>query len=195
MGSVHAWPFMYPVDPEALQIPQYREVIKNPMDLTTVKTKYENGEYKDLDSFEKDVELIFDNAMIFNPRGSDIYVHADEMKSHFQHMKQRLRELQNSEKDLKKDELNKKVTELEKELEELKETEKKLQEEKKKVQEKEKNLPRIRSRGLSKKKLTYDEKRQIYEKYKDLPKEYAYGINIIISSSKFFSKVCYNPKF
>ena len=32
-------PFMYPVDPIALNIPTYFEIVKKPMDLTTVEEK------------------------------------------------------------------------------------------------------------------------------------------------------------
>ena len=32
----YSWPFKEPVDPIAMGIPQYREIIKNPMDLKTI---------------------------------------------------------------------------------------------------------------------------------------------------------------
>lgn len=54
--------FNVPVDPDALGIPQYREIIKNPMDLGTVKGKMEGGFYTGIEPLEKDVNLIFDNV-------------------------------------------------------------------------------------------------------------------------------------
>lgn len=33
----YAWPFYKPVDAELLQLHDYHEIIKNPMDLTTIK--------------------------------------------------------------------------------------------------------------------------------------------------------------
>jgi hypothetical protein len=34
-----SWPFLEPVDPVALNIPDYPDVIKNPMDLFTIKVR------------------------------------------------------------------------------------------------------------------------------------------------------------
>ncbi|CAO2813888.1 unnamed protein product [Amaranthus hypochondriacus] len=56
--------FAEPVDPE--ELPDYHEVIKNPMDFSTVRKKLENGAYANLEQFEKDVFLICSNAMQYN---------------------------------------------------------------------------------------------------------------------------------
>lgn len=34
-----SWPFLLPVDVEALDIPEYYEIIKEPMDLQTIESK------------------------------------------------------------------------------------------------------------------------------------------------------------
>ena len=56
--------FNVPVDPDALGIPQYREMIKQPMDLGTVKGKLEGGFYTGVESLEADIYLVFDNVRL-----------------------------------------------------------------------------------------------------------------------------------
>jgi bromodomain-containing factor 1 len=61
--------FMDPVDPVALNIPTYFQIIKKPMDLKTVKQKLQNNEYERAKDFEEDVRQIFKNCFKFNPEG------------------------------------------------------------------------------------------------------------------------------
>lgn len=67
------WPFMTPVDPDALGIPHYRDQIKNPMDLSTVRKKLDLAEYNTAEDFEADVRLMLNNCFSFNTAGTDIY--------------------------------------------------------------------------------------------------------------------------
>ncbi|XP_074279157.1 uncharacterized protein LOC141604629 isoform X2 [Silene latifolia] len=57
--------FAEPVDPE--ELPDYHEVIENPMDFGTVRSNLDRGRYKTLEQFEDDVYLISSNAMQYNP--------------------------------------------------------------------------------------------------------------------------------
>lgn len=59
--------FTHPVDPVALNIPTYYQVIKKPMDLGTVETKLNNNVYEKAKDFEEDVRLVFKNCYKFNP--------------------------------------------------------------------------------------------------------------------------------
>lgn len=61
--------FKYPVDIVAYQCPDYYDIIKNPMDLSTMQIKMDKGEYKTPMDFEADIQLIVDNALTYN--GSD----------------------------------------------------------------------------------------------------------------------------
>jgi E1A/CREB-binding protein len=79
----HGWVFNSPVDPVELGLPDYFEVIKRPMDLGTIKKKLENGCYHSLEEFKENVNLTFDNAMLYNPEGSVVYNMAKEMKAKF----------------------------------------------------------------------------------------------------------------
>lgn len=67
------FPFLQPVDPVALGIPKYTEVVKEPMDLGTIQTKLANNQYENGDEFERDVRLVFTNCYLFNPAGNDVH--------------------------------------------------------------------------------------------------------------------------
>jgi len=69
----HGWVFNEPVNPEALGIPDYFDVIKHPMDLGTIAKKLENGAYSTFHDFFLDVRLTFANALQYNQVGSPVY--------------------------------------------------------------------------------------------------------------------------
>jgi ankyrin repeat protein len=62
MNHRSAGPFLRPVDPVVLGIPDYFTVIKEPMDLGTVKTRLMGGYYPSAQQFEEAVCLVFSNA-------------------------------------------------------------------------------------------------------------------------------------
>ena len=68
----YAWPFYNPVDVQMLNLPDYYEIIKQPMDLGTVKVKLENREYKSPEEFVRDVRLMFTNCYKYNPSDHEI---------------------------------------------------------------------------------------------------------------------------
>jgi hypothetical protein len=57
--------FFAPVKAE--QFPQYYNVITHPMDFDTIQKKNLEGLYKTVDQFVKDIELIVNNCLKFNP--------------------------------------------------------------------------------------------------------------------------------
>ncbi|CAH0728649.1 unnamed protein product, partial [Brenthis ino] len=59
-----SWPFHDPVSVE--DVPDYLEVIEQPMDFTTIKNKLENEEYETDEEFLADVALIFTNCYTYN---------------------------------------------------------------------------------------------------------------------------------
>lgn len=70
-----AVPFLIPVDPIALNIPQYPTIITNPMDLSTVERKLGGApkteaaqyqRYANVEEFAADVKLIVQNCVTFN---------------------------------------------------------------------------------------------------------------------------------
>ncbi|KAM6975308.1 bromodomain-containing protein 3-like [Tautogolabrus adspersus] len=81
-----AWPFYKPVDVEALQLKDYHEIIKYPMDLSTVKKKMNGGEYQDAQSFAADVRLIFSNCYKYNPPHQEVVTMARKLQGVFERM-------------------------------------------------------------------------------------------------------------
>lgn len=67
------FPFLQPVDPVALNIPNYHEIVKTPMDLGTIQTNLANNQYENGDEFHRDVKLVFSNCYLFNPEGNDVH--------------------------------------------------------------------------------------------------------------------------
>jgi hypothetical protein len=78
-----AWPFLEPVDAEALGIPEYLEIIEKPMDLGSVQAKFAEGAYSDVEGVRSDLQLVWDNAKTFNPPGDPIHNLALAMEKRF----------------------------------------------------------------------------------------------------------------
>lgn len=74
MNHKWAYPFNHPVD--ILQYKDYPTVVKTPMDLTTIRRKLENEMYRTPEEMAEDMRLVFSNAKLYNPPGSDVYVMA-----------------------------------------------------------------------------------------------------------------------
>ncbi|CAI9110553.1 OLC1v1010606C4 [Oldenlandia corymbosa var. corymbosa] len=86
MTQRHGYVFNKPVDVAALKLYDYYDVIKHPMDLGTIRAKLEKKEYKSAQQFAADVRLTFDNAMTYNPKGSQVHTIAESMLSSFENM-------------------------------------------------------------------------------------------------------------
>ena len=84
----NAWIFMQPVDPVELNLPDYFDLIKNPMDLGTIKKRLENSNYKAVSEFVADIRLTFGNAIAYNGDGSDVCKVAKDMKASFERLYQ-----------------------------------------------------------------------------------------------------------
>jgi hypothetical protein len=54
------------------EIPEYYEMIEEPMDYGTMKLKLENGEYRSAQAMQKDFTLIMRNCLQFNEKDSEI---------------------------------------------------------------------------------------------------------------------------
>ncbi|XP_071322885.1 bromodomain-containing protein 3-like isoform X2 [Trachinotus anak] len=82
--AAYAWPFYKPVDAEALQLHDYHDIIKYPMDLSTVKKKMDGGEYRDAQGFAADVRLIFSNCYKYNPLHHNVVTKARKLQGVFE---------------------------------------------------------------------------------------------------------------
>ena len=67
-----AGPFLAPVDPVMLRIPDYPKIVKTPMDFGTIEKKLGEGAYQDTDTFASDVRQVFHNSYIYNKKDSPV---------------------------------------------------------------------------------------------------------------------------
>lgn len=77
------WVFNKPVDPVALDIPDYFSIVTQPMDLGTIKTKLGDNMYFSAAEFVADVRLTFSNAMLYNPPINKVHGMAKELDNLF----------------------------------------------------------------------------------------------------------------
>uniref|UniRef100_A0A673TEQ0 Bromodomain testis-specific protein n=1 Tax=Suricata suricatta TaxID=37032 RepID=A0A673TEQ0_SURSU len=80
----YAWPFYNPVDINSLGLHNYYDIVKNPMDLGTIKGKMDNQEYKDAYEFAADVRLMFMNCYKYNPPDHEIVTMARTLQDVFE---------------------------------------------------------------------------------------------------------------
>ncbi|KAF9968301.1 hypothetical protein BGZ70_005117 [Mortierella alpina] len=69
--------FSQPVD--IVAVPDYPTVIKNPMDLSTMRAKVERNFYPNIDEFLKDFQLVCDNARLYNSKETLYWKQADKL--------------------------------------------------------------------------------------------------------------------
>lgn len=72
------WPFLQPVN--KAEVPDYYEVIKEPMDLSTMEVKLENDAYETMDDFIYDCKLIFNNCRQYNGENTTFYKNANKLE-------------------------------------------------------------------------------------------------------------------
>lgn len=84
MKHTYGWVFNKPVDVKGLNLHDYFEIIKHPMDLGTVKTRLNKNWYKSPREFAEDVRLTFHNAMTYNPKGHDVHTMAEQLLQMFE---------------------------------------------------------------------------------------------------------------
>lgn len=58
--------FHFPVDWKAWNLHDYPEIVKNPVDFTSIKEKLGAYKYKSLQEFVDDVQLVFTNCILYN---------------------------------------------------------------------------------------------------------------------------------
>ncbi|KAF8963874.1 hypothetical protein BDZ97DRAFT_1701052 [Flammula alnicola] len=76
--------FLQPVDPIRDHAPNYFDIIKDPMDLSTMGAKLEEGMYKDRFAFQADFRLMINNAKTYNLVGSFVHNEAIALETFFE---------------------------------------------------------------------------------------------------------------
>ena len=67
-----AYIFQHPVNYIELNIPDYPNIVKNPMDFSTIKTKLREHKYQKIKDFMDDMDLVFYNCKLYNGTQSEI---------------------------------------------------------------------------------------------------------------------------
>eukprot|EP00063_Salmo_salar_P003728 XP_013978563.1 PREDICTED: bromodomain testis-specific protein isoform X4 [Salmo salar] len=80
----YAWPFYKPVDTEALGLRDYHDIIKQPMDLGTIRKKMDEREYMDAQEFAADFRLMFSNCYKYNPPTHEVVIMARKLQDVFE---------------------------------------------------------------------------------------------------------------
>ncbi|ERE85369.1 histone acetyltransferase [Cricetulus griseus] len=77
-------PFRQPVDPQLLGIPDYFDIVKSPMDLSTIKRKLDTGQYQEPWQYIDDIWLMFNNAWLYNRKTSRVYKYCSKLSEVFE---------------------------------------------------------------------------------------------------------------
>ncbi|EDV22372.1 uncharacterized protein TRIADDRAFT_58909 [Trichoplax adhaerens] len=64
---------IFMVLPSKRDLPDYYQIIKNPIDIKKIKERINMHRYRHIDNLEEDVLLLFQNSRIYNMEGSQIY--------------------------------------------------------------------------------------------------------------------------
>lgn len=78
-----SWPFQQPVDAKKLNLPDYHKIIKQAMDLGTIKKRLENNFYWTSKECIQDFNTMFTNCYVYNKPGEDVVVMAQALEKVF----------------------------------------------------------------------------------------------------------------
>ncbi|XP_016947777.1 bromodomain-containing protein 2 [Drosophila biarmipes] len=81
-----AWVFYEPLDAQLLGLHDYHDIVKEPMDLSTVRYRVNTGCYQTASEFVKDVRLIFYNTYLYTNPGHLCYEMAKKLQIIFEQM-------------------------------------------------------------------------------------------------------------
>ena len=76
----HAWPFLQPVNKD--EVHDYYDVIKEPMDLSTMEEKLEKDLYPQPEDFVRDAMLIFNNCRWYNQENTPYSKSANKLQKY-----------------------------------------------------------------------------------------------------------------
>ena len=121
IGREEAFEFVESVDYQKLGLLDYPQKIKEPVCLTEIREELQQFLYKEPTEFIRKMNLVFNNAMVYNTPGSTIYGNAKSLKTLFEHRLARMLAKADSEnfEDNRDSEYNRKLKILEEKLPEF----------------------------------------------------------------------------
>ncbi|KAJ8099356.1 hypothetical protein POJ06DRAFT_133679 [Lipomyces tetrasporus] len=88
MNHPSAWPFAQPVNKD--EVNDYYQIIKEPMDLSTMEQRLESDAYQSMEDFIYDARLIYNNCRQYNNETTTYYKNANKLEKF---MNQRLKDI------------------------------------------------------------------------------------------------------
>ena len=82
--------FHNPVDPDRLGIPDYFEVVKDPIDFGTIKQRLQHNVYFTMQEVIDDIQRCFDNCMLYNGEDSPVGVRCIQVIKEFHKLYEQL---------------------------------------------------------------------------------------------------------
>lgn len=79
----NCWLFYEPVDPQKLNVSDYFDIIKHPMDFGSIKMNLQNNKYLKMQDFLDDVQLTFDNCLLYNGENSQVGIMCKHVREEF----------------------------------------------------------------------------------------------------------------
>jgi hypothetical protein len=81
--GMYSWPFKTPVDPKALGIPEYLNVVLEPMDLKTIEDTLRREGYAHPAEFHRDMYKVLMNSYKFNQKNSEVFATTVEFEEEY----------------------------------------------------------------------------------------------------------------
>jgi len=153
-------PFLQPVDTKA--VTDYLDLVKEPMDLSTVESRLFSGKYSSAHEFSTDIRKIWSNAFTYNPPESDVYQASSQLSAFFESLFTGHESLILSQKGNVFEGLYKQLEALKKEIKDIKEP---------------------KSTKPSERPMTLQEKKNLGQNIRALPPQYLRGLINIIKNS------------
>lgn len=75
--------FYYPIDPIQDNCPNYFDIVKNPMDLGTIRKNLRNNKYTSVAEWKRDMELVWSNSILFHQKDSTIGLMALDLQKYY----------------------------------------------------------------------------------------------------------------
>ena len=79
----NSYPFLEPVDPKKTGASNYFDVIKEPMDFSTIEKNLKNNEYQTATQFHADIHKVWLNSYQYNDKTSKIYKITVDMERYY----------------------------------------------------------------------------------------------------------------